>query len=43
MADISSFTSMLMSWVINPLLWLIIIAVLFGGTFGALVLRKKKG
>jgi len=42
MADISSFTSMLMSWVINPLLWLIIIAVLFGGTFGALVLRKKK-
>lgn len=40
--DIASISTMLMRYVVNPLIWLIIIIVVAGGTFGILWFRKRR-
>lgn len=40
--ELSGMTSMLISWFVNPLIWLIIIGVIIFVTFGFLKIRQRK-
>lgn len=43
MVDFTSFmTTQILQWIVNPLIWLIIIGVMVLGSFGALYIRKKR-
>jgi hypothetical protein len=42
MVEFSGITSMLMQWVINPLMWLILILVFFIGTIAILWVRRRR-
>jgi hypothetical protein len=40
--ELSGFTKTLTSWIINPMIWLLIIAIVLGITFGFLIMRKRR-
>jgi|TARA_Y100000310_G_C20577524_1_gene761189 hypothetical protein len=42
MAGIGEVGGMLLGWLLNPLIWLLIIGLVFGATFGILLIRKKR-
>ncbi len=42
MADLSSFTNILLQWIVNPLMWLLILLGTLIGAFLILVIRKKR-
>lgn len=42
MVDYSTITSVVLQWVVNPLIWLIIIGIIVLGSFGVLYIRRKR-
>ena len=40
--DIGGAGSLLISWLLNPLIWVLIIALVIGFTFGILIIRKRR-
>jgi len=41
-AELSGLTGMLMDWLLSPFIWLTLIFVLLGVTFGFLIIRKRR-